>query len=170
MPLARRLMTAARPPAPAGFTLLEVCVVLFIVAVVFVVSAVPATHLFNEEKLLAPVRELQSFAKAARLRAMTGHQTCVILFGDNGYELALSDPVTARATVVRGYQLPPHVELLCRAPADKEYHPVADQRWYFAPNGLCEPLRFLLQQGKSWVRFRVDPLTARVQDQESFID
>ena len=169
MPLARS-MTAARRPHTAGFTLLEVCVVLFIVAVIFVVAAVPATRLLNEEKLLAPVRELQSFAKAARLRAMTGHQTCMIAFSDNGYELALSDPASAHITVVRGYQLPPRVELLFRAPADKEYHPVADMRWYFAPNGLCEPLRFLLQQGKSWVRFRVDPLTARVQDQESFID
>jgi prepilin-type N-terminal cleavage/methylation domain-containing protein len=170
MPFARRLMIAVRRPRPTGFTLLEVCVVLFIVAVVFVVAAVPATHLFNEEKLLAPVRELQSFAKAARLRAMTGHQTCVILFGGNGYELAVSDPATAHDTVVRGYQLPPNVKLLCQAPADREYHPVADVHWYFAPNGLCEPLKFLLQQGKSWVRFRVDPLTARVQDQESFID
>lgn len=170
MPFARRLIIAARRPQPAGFTLLEVCVVLFIVAVIFVVAAVPATHLFNEERLLAPVRALQSFAKAARLRAMAGHQTCVILFGDTGYELAVSDPVTARATVVRGYQLPSNVELLCQAPADKEFHPVADVRWYFAPNGLCEPLKFLLQQGKSWVRFRIDPLTARVQDQESFID
>lgn len=170
MPVAHRPMTAARRQQPAGFTLLEVCVVLFIVAVIFVVAAVPATHLFNEEHLFAPVRDLQSCAKAARLRAMTGHQTCVILFGDDGYELALSDPATAHATVVREYRLPPHVELLCQTPADKEYHPVADLHWYFAPNGLCEPLRFLLQQGKSWVRFRVDPLTARIQDQESFID
>ena len=165
-----RPMTAARLPHSAAFTLLEVCVVLFIVAVVFVVAAVPAAHLLDEEKLLAPVRELQSFAKAARLRAMTGHQTCVILFNDNGYELALSDPATAHTTVVRGYQLPSRVELLYRAPSDKEYHPVADLRWYFAPNGLCQPIGFLLQRGKSWVRFRVDPLTARVQDQESFID
>jgi prepilin-type N-terminal cleavage/methylation domain-containing protein len=170
MPFARRLITAVRRPQPSGFTLLEVCVVLFIVAVIFVVAAVPATHLFNEEKLLAPVRALQGCAKAARLRAMTGHQTCVILFGDDGYELAVSDPVTAHATVVRGYRLPPDVELLCQAPADKEYRRVADVHWYFAPNGLCEPMKFLLQQGKSWVRFRIDPLTARVQDQESFID
>lgn len=170
MPYAPRLVISRRHLPPAGFTLLEVCVVLFIVAVVFVVSAVPATHLFNEEKLLAPVRELQSCAKAARLRAMTSHQTCVILFGDTGYELALSDPVTAHPTVVRGYQLPPNVELRCQTPADPEFHSVADLHWYFAPNGLCEPLRFLLQQGKSWVRFRIDPLTARVQDQESFID
>ena len=170
MPSTARSGVAVGRVQPAGFTLLEVCVVLFIVAVVFVVAAVPATHLFNEEKLLAPVRELQSAAKAARLRAMTGHQTCVILFGDNGYELALSDPETARPTVVRAYQVPAQVTLLCRTPADKEYRPVADLHWYFAPNGLCEPLQFLVRQGKSWVRFRIDPLTARVQDQESFID
>jgi prepilin-type N-terminal cleavage/methylation domain-containing protein len=39
-----------------GFTILEVCVVLFIVAVIFVVAVPPAAHLLDEEKLQKPIR------------------------------------------------------------------------------------------------------------------
>jgi len=39
-----------------GFTILEVCVVLFIVAVIFVVAVPPAAHLLDEEKLQRPIR------------------------------------------------------------------------------------------------------------------
>jgi prepilin-type N-terminal cleavage/methylation domain-containing protein len=169
MPLARSAASFVRRRGSKGFTLLEVCVVLFIVAVVFVVAAVPATHLFNEEKLLAPVRELQNFAKTARLHAMSERQTYVIRFRGDGYELLPGNPAERHAASQR-YFLPANVKLLARTPADDDFHPATDMRWYFAPNGLCEPIAFLLQQGKSWVRFHVDPLTARIQDQQSFVE
>jgi prepilin-type N-terminal cleavage/methylation domain-containing protein len=152
----------------SGFTLLEVCVALFIVAVIFVVSAVPATHLFKEEKLMSQMRHLQSTAKTARLRAMQEHETFLIAFGDKGYELRAAKSAAAGSAAF--YRLPRSTELLVRTPADQKFRLASRLDWYFGPNGLCEPIAFLLQEGKSWVRFRVDPLTARVEDQQSFVE
>src|SRR5689334_8476044 len=109
---ARSAVRCGRRLGPDGFTLLEVCVVLFIVAVIFVVAAIPATHLFNEEKLLAPVRELQDFAKTARLRAMMERQTYVVNFNGDGYELAPIQPADNRhIPPARTYRLPAGVAL-----------------------------------------------------------
>ena len=152
----------------AGFTLLEVCVALFIVAMIFVVSAVPAAHLVKEEKLFSQMRHLQSTAKAARLRAMAQHENILIEFNQTGYELRAAKEAASGPDTY--YSLPRSTELLVRTPSDDSFHPASRLQWYFGPNGLCEPIAFLLQEGKSWVRFRVDPLTARVEDQQSFVE
>src|SRR5437870_15550 len=70
-----------------GFTILEVCVVLFIVAVIFVVAVPPASHLMDEEKLQAPIRELQTFARTARRNAMMEDRTYEILLLNDSYLL-----------------------------------------------------------------------------------
>ncbi len=152
-----------------GFTLLEVCVVLFIVAVIFVVAAVPATHLIQEERLFAPVRALQDGAKGARLQAMTEHQTFVLRFTGDGWQV-LPGNASAEARPRAAYHLPNGSQLLARGTDDADFRGTDGLLWYFAPNGLCDPLAFALQQGRSWVRFRVDPLTARVEDQQSFVE
>jgi prepilin-type N-terminal cleavage/methylation domain-containing protein len=68
-----------------GFTILEVCVVLFIVAVLFVVAVPPAAHLLDEEKLQQPIRELQSFARTARRNAMLEDRAYEVLLLDDSY-------------------------------------------------------------------------------------
>ncbi|HEY0789951.1 MAG TPA: type II secretion system protein [Chthoniobacterales bacterium] len=151
-----------------GFTLLEVCVVLFIVAMIFVVSAVPAGHLVKEEKLFSQMRHLQSTAKTARLRAMAQHEIILIEFNPSGYELRAAKEAAHGPDTY--YTLPRSTELLVRTPADDNFRSASRLQWYFGPNGLCEPIAFLLQEGKSWVRFRVDPLTARVEDEQSFVE
>src|ERR1700741_1554121 len=70
-----------------GFTILEVCVVLFIVAVLFVVAVPPAAHLFDEEKLQAPIRELQAFARTARRNAMMEDRSYEVLLLNDSYVL-----------------------------------------------------------------------------------
>src|ERR1700746_3393142 len=70
-----------------GFTILEVCVVLFIVAVLFLVAVPPAAHLLDEEKLQKPIRELQTFAKAARRNAMLEGRAYEVLLLNDSYLL-----------------------------------------------------------------------------------
>lgn len=41
--------------------------------------------------------------------------------------------------------------------------------WYFSPTGLCEPISLRLEEGESWVVLHMDPLTGRVQEEESHI-
>jgi type II secretory pathway pseudopilin PulG len=150
-----------------AFTLLEVCFALFIVAVLFVVAVPPAAHLFEEESLQRPIRELQSYAKTARRLAMAEHQPYEVLLLDDGYALR---PVEQNAEAKqRNYRLPDDITYKIRRFGERDFQREADARWFFASNGLCEPMTFLFQRKNSWIRFEVNPLTARIENQQSFI-
>jgi type II secretory pathway pseudopilin PulG len=157
--------TARRTDA---FTLLEICFVLFIVAVLFAVAAPPVAKQFQEEQIRKPVRELQSFAKTARRLAMEQNRAYVVLLLNTGY---LLEPLEKRDTDSESlrYDLPGNVKYAIQRPSDRELKTVADARWVFTSNGLCEPIVFYFQRNEDWVRFRIDALTARIENEESFI-
>src|ERR1700722_16480688 len=83
-PSRRRLFPHARGQC-SGFTMLEVCVVLFIIAVMFSVAVPTASRLLDEEKLKGPIRELQTFARTARRNAMMEDRTYVVLLLNDSY-------------------------------------------------------------------------------------
>jgi type II secretory pathway pseudopilin PulG len=160
-------LSAASPMS--GFTLLEVCVVLFIVAVIFIVSVPPAAHLFDEERLRRPIRELQSFARTARRQAMLDDRSFELMLLNDGYLLRPVNEDKDRKFEPQSYQLPADVSYEIKRVGDKEFKRQSDARWIFSSNGLCEPVTFLFRRKDDWIRFRVDPLTAGIQNQESFI-
>ena len=151
-----------------AFTLLEICFVLFIVAVLFAVAAPPVAKQFQEEQIRKPVRELQSFAKTARRLAMQQDRAYVVLLLNTGY---LLEPLEKKDTDFQSlqYDLPGNVKYEIQRPADRDLKTVADARWVFMPNGLCEPILFYFQRNEDWVRFRIDALTGRIENEESFI-
>ena len=154
--------------ARAGFTLLEICFVLFIVAVLFAVAAPPVAKQFQEEQIRKPVRELQTFAKTARRLAMEQNRSYVVLLLNDGYLLEPMQRKEGDNQSLR-YDLPNKVTFEIQRPSDTTLKSVADARWVFTPNGLCEPIAFFFQRDKDWVRFRIDALTARIENEESFI-
>ncbi|MBV8640264.1 MAG: hypothetical protein JO070_02680, partial [Verrucomicrobia bacterium] len=153
----------------AGFTILEVCVVLFIVAVLFVVAVPPAAHLFDEEKLQAPIRELQAFARTARRNAMMEDRSYEVLLLNDSYVLRPVDNGKETEKKPITYGLPSDVTFAIKRLGDREFRKEADARWIFSANGLCEPITFLFQRGSDWIRCRADPLTATIENEESFI-
>jgi prepilin-type N-terminal cleavage/methylation domain-containing protein len=167
--IAREAKLRTIPRGAPGFTLLEVCFVLFIVAVLFAVAAPPTARLFQEEQLRRPVRELQSFAKEARRLAFTENRSYQLLLLNDGFALRPSDPKVESERPEETYRLPSDVTFAVRRVNDNEFKGIADARWIFLPNGLCEPMTFLFQRGQSWIKFRIDPLTARMEDEESYI-
>jgi hypothetical protein len=148
---------------------LEVCFVLFIVAVLFAVAAPPTARLFQEEQLRRPVRELQSFAKEARRLAIVENRSYQLLLLNDGFALRPSDPKVESEQPKPNYQLPRDVTFAVKRLNDTNFKGSADARWIFLPNGLCEPMTFLFQRGQGWIRFRIDPLTARIENEESYI-
>jgi len=154
----------------SGFTILEVCVVLFILAVIFVVAVPPTAHLLDEEKLQRPIRELQSFARTARRDAMLeGRPYEVLLLNDSYLLRPVSENTGETEARILSYELPVDVTFAIKRLSDRDFARHADARWIFSPNGLCEPLTFRFERGSDWIRFRVDPLTATVQTEESYI-
>jgi hypothetical protein len=132
-----------------------------------VVAVPPAAHLYEEEQLQGPIRNLQSLAKLARRQAMTQHQPYEIVFGSGRLTLAPADPKNSEPE--KAYVLPADVTVSVKPLNQSEFKRAADQRWFFASNGLCEPMSFLFQRREDWVRFQVSPLTARIENQQSLI-
>jgi prepilin-type N-terminal cleavage/methylation domain-containing protein len=155
--------------ATYGFTLLEVCVVLFIVALLFVVTVPPAAHLLDEEKLQKPIRELQSFARTARRNAMMENRTYEVLLLSESYLLRPVDEKKGANQMEQTYDLPSDVTFAIKRLGDRGFLKQTDGTWLFAPNGICEPMNFIFQRKGDWVRFQVDPLTATIQNEESSI-
>lgn len=155
--------------ATYGFTLLEVCVVLFIVAVLFVVTVPPAAHLLDEEKLQKPIRELQNFARTARRNAMMENRTYEVLLLSESYLLRPVDEKKGANQMEQTYDLPSDVTFAIKRLGDRGFLKQTDGTWLFAPNGICEPMNFIFQRKGDWVRFQVDPLTATIQNEESSI-
>jgi prepilin-type N-terminal cleavage/methylation domain-containing protein len=152
-----------------GFTMLEVCVVLFIIAVLFVVTVPVASHLLDEEKLQRPIRELQTFARTARREAMMADRSYEVLLLNDSYVLRpVADAKDSKKEPVT-YGLPSGVTFAIKRLGDRDFSTQAEARWIFAPNGLCEPIVFLFQRKSDWVRCRADPLTATIENEESFI-
>jgi hypothetical protein len=114
----------------------------------------------DEEKLQGPIRELQAFARTARRDALMSNSPYEVLLLNNAYTLrpVADSKDAARAPLT--YGLPSGVSYAIKHASDKEFKKQADARWVFLPNGLCEPITFLFQRGKDWVRLRADPLTA----------
>lgn len=155
--------------ATRGFTLLEVCVVLFILAVLFVVTVPPAAHLLDEEKLQKPIRELQNFARTARRNAMMENRTYEVLLLSESYLLRPVDEKKGANQMEQTYELPSDVTFAIKRLGDRGFLKQTDGTWLFAPNGICEPMNFIFQRNGDWVRFQVDPLTATIQNEESSI-
>jgi type II secretory pathway pseudopilin PulG len=152
-----------------AFTILEVCVVLFIIAVMFAVAVPTASHLLDEEKLQGPIRELQTFARTARRDAMMEDRPYVVLLLNDSYVLRPLDVSKDPGPKPLTYGLPAGVTFAIKRLGDRDFAKQTDASWLFSPNGLCEPIRFLFQRKSDWVRFRVDPLTGTMQSEESFI-
>jgi hypothetical protein len=135
----------------------------------FAVAVPTASHLLDEEKLQGPIRELQTFARTARRDAMMQDRPYVVLLLNDSYVLRPLDISKDSGLKPLSYALPVGVTFAIKRFGDRDFAKQTDASWLFSPNGLCEPLRFLFQRKSDWVRFRVDPLTGTMQDEESFI-
>src|ERR1700736_6937760 len=89
--------------------MLQGCVVLFIIAVMFSVAVPTASHLLDEKKLQGPIRELQTFARTARRNAMMENRTYEVLLLNDSYLLrpvdGKKDSDSARKPVTYGLPL-----------------------------------------------------------------
>jgi hypothetical protein len=96
---------------------------------------------------------------------MTNHETYQILLSADRWVLASTD----QKEEPKVYRVPNDIVVQVRHLADDEFKSPSDDKWSFGANGLCEPVSFLFRRGNDWVRFQMSPLTARIENQQSFI-
>lgn len=128
----------------AGFTLLEMIVVLVIAALIIGVGASAVAQLTEEHELRKVAHEAEGVFMQAVTRALSTTQPQSVSLEELGMQ--------ARLTVRRA--------------GAEEFTPAAGQRLLLSPGGLCEPLTLRWQKDAVWISATLDPLTGGFAETE----
>ncbi|MCX6840461.1 MAG: prepilin-type N-terminal cleavage/methylation domain-containing protein [Verrucomicrobia bacterium] len=128
----------------AGFTLLEMIVVLVIAALIIGVGAGAVAQLTEENEL----RKVAHEAEGVFMQAMTR-------------SLATTQPQSVSLEELGG-----QARLTLRRAGVEEFVPATGQRVLLRPGGLCEPLTLRWQKGAAWMSATLDPLTGGFAETE----
>ncbi len=128
----------------AGFTLLEMIVVLAIAALVIGIGATAVQRLTEDHVLRQTTQEAERVFMQAMTRALA----------------------TAQPQSVNLESLNHGARLTVRRAGRDEFVATTGQHVVLRPGGLCEPLTLHWQQGDAWIRATLDPLTGALNDVE----
>ena len=156
---------ARRRHLTAGYTLLEIALVVSII-VLLIGTAIPMTSGFiREQRLRGVVRELLVYAKTARTDAITTGRTSEVIFEKDGFALRRTGAEEPSETFV----LPEGMNYLLEPfGSDKVLRPDG-QRWIFRATGLSQPLTVRIEAGEAYLQVTFDPLTAGISDESFYI-
>ncbi len=143
-----------RRPTLAGYTLLEILLVLLLVGVLVSVSLVSFRLTDRKRRLEAPMSQLQELARRARQTAVQKQVPYDIVLEKGGYSVG-----------PRRYALREGQELWWKPWRQQQWRQAESYRWTFQPSGFCEPLSVRLQEGQAWVETGFHPLTAGVREE-----
>jgi prepilin-type N-terminal cleavage/methylation domain-containing protein len=153
-----------------GFTLLEICIALSIIAVLIGLCTPAFSGWLSEERLREPARHLEQLARTARTRAIDTQKSWVVVIHPSGLNLVpaeneiLSDAAKADDPDIE-MPIPDGVTVATKAWGDDNFSSLAEVKWIFRPDGLCEPLTVRFTRGQSEIALRFDPLTADVAEE-----
>ncbi|MDI1314387.1 prepilin-type N-terminal cleavage/methylation domain-containing protein [Prosthecobacter sp.] len=139
----------------AGFTLLEMIVVLAIAALIIAIGAAGVQRVSEEHALTKVSLAVERVFMQGMRQAASTAQVQTVVFNDQAVVLngnATAIPADTRLT-------------LCRMGQDT-FVPAAGQRVLLRPGGLCEPLIMHFQSSAGSVRATLDPLTGMLADTE----
>jgi prepilin-type N-terminal cleavage/methylation domain-containing protein len=168
------------PGASAGFTLLELAIVMVILVIVsggaiglFVMSSA-------SRKLKRAGAEIEVLAKRAHTAAVTRQTPYALVFTPRHVELRTlaatsgnnqaapgGQPDDQPAKVASGsFDLDGDMTLKFRHWSDKDWREIGDKDayvWRFDPDGLCEPISVRVEYGSDWLEESFHPLTGGVK-------
>lgn len=156
---------------PGGFTLLEMVIVLFIMALLMGLAVMRFDSVSGQQEIRRPVSELQRMTQDAVRRAVLYERPQVILFDARGFAMNYKTDVNGQADAQdpvvwrRRVDTPPAMKLMLRRFGSEKFTPAAGQRLVVAPGGLCEPLTARFELGPSWIEVTLDPLSGGVQEE-----
>lgn len=142
----------------AGFTLLEMIVVLAIAALIIAIGTAGVRRASEEHALSQVSLAVERVFMQGMRQAMATARVQTIVFTDQGVVLD-----GAAVVIPRGTHL-----TLCRMGRDT-FTPAAGQRVLLRPGGLCEPLILHFQSGSDSIRATLDPLTGMLTNTEEHL-
>lgn len=151
----------------AGFTLLEMIVVLLIAVLIIGIGAGAVQRMAQENELRKVAGEVEALFMQAAQRAYSTSTTQMVMFDEGGLELAGSNLPAGGASMRVSF--PEGTRFQLRRMGSESWGPAAGQRLMLLPGGLCEPLGFRIDWQGSMVRATLDPLTGGMTDVEEVL-
>jgi prepilin-type N-terminal cleavage/methylation domain-containing protein len=173
-----------------GFTLLEMCMVLFIIAILFGVTMPAIQSAFTEQAVRKDSHQLALMVKTAMIQSAEQHRNYVIDLTNNTMALHPADPATSQADtsadtssgndtdttaaagsiqmedVVVTDQLDAPNKLLAPDPIKPNaWVDMPDTSWVFQPGELCPATRIRLSRGDAWLEMSFNALTGNVENE-----
>lgn len=160
-------LTLSCQAAMAGFTILEVVIVLSI-TVLMVGAAAPAlTGMVRAEQLKSPARNLEAMAITARCNALAEQRPYQIVITPKGFHLERATD-TPGTKPLASFALSKSISFeMAHWPEEKWLKPNR-YVWYFAPSGLSDPIRVMFRKGDSYFSQKYSAITGWDQEESSF--
>lgn len=146
-------LTASRQ-RPAGFTIMEIIVVMAIVIMMLGIASFAIRQDGPDPSVRKPADELIRIAKTAvRASAIQGRGFAVA-FDKHGFALTgANSGQQTRASVPKGMKV--HIKRW----GGRDWEEAEGYRWWFGSQGLCEPLTVRLAAQDSVIEMKFNPLT-----------
>ena len=158
------LKPLASRPRSAAFTLVEICVALFLTLALFTMAAGIVKMGMKDNAILHLRDDTGLLVRRVRALAIESGNEQEVRIGTGGLVLDSKDE---SRPFPRSMDIPAGVKFEIQIwPDDRWIVPEKEVSWVFQPNGICMPLSFRFTQGESFVSFRIHPLTGAV-DRES---
>lgn len=174
----------ANKSAAAGFTLLEVIVVMVLIAVLTGGAITVMVSSSSERALKTSSGEIEALAKRARTVAALQQRPYALEFFENRVSLmplaeAVIEPAEREkaaafleaaggdnGTIHASWSADGDMRMLVRRWASDTWNPIdskSRQVWRFDPEGFSEPIGVRLVTGDSWMEMEFHPLTASIR-------
>lgn len=146
--------------ARAGFTLLEVCLAIFIAMLILTLAVPSIQGVLQEAKLRRDFDEIDSLARDAQTRSVTERRAFVLAWEKDGIALRPQEPRTKEeadglARVI--FREKENISLQLTSALVKNPPSI----WTFWPTGTCEPVTLAGEGSDGKWTAAYDPLTAR---------
>ena len=170
---------------PHGFTLLEMCMVLFIIALLFGVTMPAIQSAFVEQAVRKDSHQLALMVKTGMIQSAEQHRAYALDLTPTTMALhpvgeAAADPDTASSgddataanagskdVEVTSELDPPNQLLVPDANKVNAWVPIPSTTWVFQSGELCPVTRVRLSRRDAWVEMSFDALTGNVENETS---
>lgn len=160
--------TFLREAAIGAFTILEVVIVLSITVLMIAAAAPALTGMVRAEQLKSPARNLEAMAITARCNALAEQRPYQIVLTSKGFHLERADEKPG-AKPLGAFSFSENISFEMAHWPDEKWMKPNRYVWYFAPSGLCDPIRVMFRQGDSYFSQKYSAITGWDQEESSFI-
>jgi len=165
------LATGNRPIRRAGFTLIELSIVLFILAIIMAIALPSFIRSYNAAALNATGRTVITTCQFAKLNAVLRQQKVALYVNMDRRKISLTqfagtnapDDAESSTVVLKEIELSPRVGVASVQIGDQPAEQKGQVEATFYPNGTCDAFTITLRgvEKGSGLAIMVDPVTCR---------